>query len=127
MGQGPEVILKPEDAALLIGQTHSENTVLIGGQAVAFWIGYFDIQAQLPALTDDIDCQRGQPCVDPEIPDPERDRLPADEDRILRTRLPDQQRRIFRLENHLGTLPQLRIFALEPSMKDALSNSWGAN
>ncbi|MBI3370922.1 MAG: hypothetical protein HY017_04065 [Betaproteobacteria bacterium] len=47
--------LKPEDAALLIGQTRSENTVLIGGQAVAFWIRYFNIQAQLPALTDDID------------------------------------------------------------------------
>ena len=49
------MILKPEDAALLIGQTRSENTVLIGGQAVAFWIRYFNIHAQLPALTDDID------------------------------------------------------------------------
>jgi hypothetical protein len=49
------VKLKPEDAALLIGQTRSENTVLIGGQAVAFWIKYFNIQAQLPALTEDID------------------------------------------------------------------------
>jgi hypothetical protein len=49
------VILKPEDAAPLIGQTRSENTVLIGGQAVAFWIRYLKIQAQLPALTDDID------------------------------------------------------------------------
>ena len=38
--------LKPEDAALLIGETRSENTVLIG-QAVAFWIRYFNIQAQL--------------------------------------------------------------------------------
>lgn len=47
--------LKPEDAALLIGQTRSENTVLIGGQAVAFWIRYFKIHAQLPALTVDID------------------------------------------------------------------------
>lgn len=47
--------LKPEDAALLIRETRSENTVLIGGQAVAFWIQYFNIQAQLPALTDDID------------------------------------------------------------------------
>lgn len=49
------MILKPEDAALLIGQTRSENTVLIGGQAVAFWIRYFKIHAQLPALTVDID------------------------------------------------------------------------
>lgn len=47
--------LKPEDAALLIGQTRSTNTVLIGGQAVSFWIRYFNIQARLPALTDDID------------------------------------------------------------------------
>ena len=49
------MILKPEDAALLIGQTRSENTVLIGGQAVAFWIRYFRIHARLPALTADID------------------------------------------------------------------------
>jgi len=49
------VNLKPEDAALLIGQTRSENTVLIGGQAVAFWIRHFNIQPQLPALTVDID------------------------------------------------------------------------
>ncbi len=49
------MILKPEDAALLIGQTRSENTILIGGQAVAFWIRYFKIRARLPALTVDID------------------------------------------------------------------------
>ena len=49
------MILRPEDAALLIGQTRSENTVLIGGQAVAFWIRYFKIHARLPALTVDID------------------------------------------------------------------------
>ena len=49
------MILKPEDAALLIAQTRSENTVLIGGQAVAFWIRQFNIQPQLPALTVDID------------------------------------------------------------------------
>jgi hypothetical protein len=49
------VSLKPEDAALLIRDTHSESTVLIGGQAVAFWIQYFNIPAELPALTDDID------------------------------------------------------------------------
>lgn len=47
--------LKPEDAALLIRETRSESTVLIGGQAVAFWIQYFGIPARQPALTDDID------------------------------------------------------------------------
>ena len=47
--------LKPEDAAALIAQTRSENAVLIGGQAVAFWIQYFGIQPRLPALTGDID------------------------------------------------------------------------
>ena len=49
------MILKPEDAALLIGQTRSENTVLIGGQAVAFWSRHFNIQPHRPALTVDID------------------------------------------------------------------------
>lgn len=47
--------LKPEDAATLIAQTRSGGTVLIGGQAVAFWIQYFDIQPRLAALTEDID------------------------------------------------------------------------
>ncbi len=47
--------LKPEDAARLIEQTHSTGTVLIGGQAVAFWARYFDIAPRLPALTADID------------------------------------------------------------------------
>lgn len=47
--------LKPEDAALLIAQTRSDSSVLIGGQAVAFWIGYFNIRARLDALTRDID------------------------------------------------------------------------
>jgi hypothetical protein len=49
------VKLKPEDAALLIAQTRSDGTVLIGGQAVAFWIKYFDIEPRLAALTEDID------------------------------------------------------------------------
>lgn len=49
------MILKPEDAAALIVQTRSDHAVLIGGQAVAFWIQYFRIQARLPALTGDID------------------------------------------------------------------------
>ncbi len=47
--------LRPEDAALLIGQTRSEKTVLIGGQAVAFWIRQFRIRPRLAALTMDID------------------------------------------------------------------------
>jgi hypothetical protein len=49
------VILKPEDAAFLIGQTRSEKSVLVGGQAVAFWARQFDIRPRLPALTVDID------------------------------------------------------------------------
>lgn len=47
--------LKPEDAARLIGQTHSDHAVLIGGQAVSIWSRYFNIQARLPTLTNDID------------------------------------------------------------------------
>lgn len=47
--------LRPEDAALLIAQTRSDSTVLIGGQAVAFWISYFSIEPRLPGLTADID------------------------------------------------------------------------
>jgi len=49
------VTLKPEDAAILIAQTRSDNAVLIGGQAVAFWIRYFGISSRVPALTGDID------------------------------------------------------------------------
>lgn len=49
------MILTPEDAATLIAQTRSDSAVLIGGQAVAFWIRYFRIQPRLPALTEDID------------------------------------------------------------------------
>jgi len=49
------VTLSPKDAAVLIRQTRSENTVLVGGQAVAFWIDYFGISPRLPALTEDID------------------------------------------------------------------------
>ena len=47
--------LKPEDAAALIEQTRSDGIVLIGGQAVAFWIRYFNIRPRLAALTKDID------------------------------------------------------------------------
>lgn len=48
-------LLKPKDAATLVAQTRSDHAVLIGGQAVAFWIEYFSIQSRLPALTRDID------------------------------------------------------------------------
>lgn len=47
--------LDPEDAAQLIRQTRSENSILIGGQAIAFWIRHFGIAARLKALTADID------------------------------------------------------------------------
>lgn len=47
--------LRPEDAARLIGETHSDTAVLIGGQAVSIWSRYFNIQARLPTLTNDID------------------------------------------------------------------------
>jgi hypothetical protein len=49
------VILKPDDAALLIELTRSGSSVLIGGQAVAFWIRYFNIESRLPGLTGDVD------------------------------------------------------------------------
>lgn len=49
------MILKPDDAALLIEQTRSGSSVLIGGQAVAFWIRYFNIEPRLPGLTADVD------------------------------------------------------------------------
>lgn len=49
------MILDPKDAAELIRQTRSGSTILVGGQAVAFWIGYFGIRPRLPALTVDID------------------------------------------------------------------------
>lgn len=48
-------MLRPRDAAELIAQTCTEGTILVGGQAVAFWIAYFGIASRLPALTKDID------------------------------------------------------------------------
>lgn len=47
--------LKPEDAARLIAQTSSENTVLIGGQAIALWCKQYGIEPRLPVLTEDVD------------------------------------------------------------------------
>lgn len=49
------MILKSDDAALLIDQTRTESAVLIGGQAVAFWSRYFNIEPRLPTLTGDVD------------------------------------------------------------------------
>ena len=47
--------LRPKDAARLIRETRTDNAVLIGGQAVAFWIGHFGIKSKLFTFTDDID------------------------------------------------------------------------
>jgi hypothetical protein len=55
LGKNPQVILAPEDAAWLIKETASDQTVLIGGQAVAFWATYFGLSPRIPALTRDID------------------------------------------------------------------------
>lgn len=49
------MILRPQDAAALIKETASAATVLVGGQAVAFWAAHFRAQPRLPALTRDID------------------------------------------------------------------------
>lgn len=47
--------LKQDDANTLIRETASTKSVLVGGQAVAFWISYFKIPPLLDALTLDID------------------------------------------------------------------------
>ena len=47
--------LQPKDAARLIQETHTDNAVLIGGQAVAYWIRHFGIKSKLSTFTDDID------------------------------------------------------------------------
>jgi hypothetical protein len=47
--------LRPEDADRVIAGTRSDNAVLIGGQAVAFWCKRFGIEPRVPALTEDID------------------------------------------------------------------------
>lgn len=54
MGQGA-LKLKAEDAATLIKNSHSENTILVGGQAIAFWAAYYRVESDLPILTNDID------------------------------------------------------------------------
>jgi hypothetical protein len=48
-------MLSPEDAAWLIAKTTTDKTVLIGGQAVAFWSQFYGLESRLPALTNDID------------------------------------------------------------------------
>lgn len=75
--------LKPNDAAALIRQTRSVNTVLIGGQAIAFWIDYFRIRARLPALTVDIDylgTRREAQLADARLRYPHKLKLAAPED-----------------------------------------------
>ena len=47
--------LKEEDAKVLIKESSSDKTVLVGGQAVAFWASFYSIESRLPALTSDID------------------------------------------------------------------------
>ena len=47
--------LKAEDAATLIKNSHSENTILVGGQAISFWAAYYRVESDLPILTNDID------------------------------------------------------------------------
>lgn len=49
------MILQPKDASDLIGLTHTGKTILVGGQAVAFWSGYFQVRPRIDALTRDID------------------------------------------------------------------------
>jgi hypothetical protein len=49
------MMLRPAHAADLIAQTCGQGTILVGGQAVAFWSAYFGIRSRLPALTKDID------------------------------------------------------------------------
>jgi hypothetical protein len=47
--------LKAADAAALIRNTHSDKTILVGGQAVSFWAVYYGLKSDLPILTNDID------------------------------------------------------------------------
>jgi hypothetical protein len=47
--------LEEEDAKLLIRESSSDKSILVGGQAVAFWAGYYGIKSELPSLTSDID------------------------------------------------------------------------
>jgi hypothetical protein len=50
------VLLAPKDAALLIRQTRTPGSILVGGQAVTFWKDFFGVAARVPAsLTRDID------------------------------------------------------------------------
>jgi len=49
------VILEPADALAIIRGTSSENTVLVGGQAVMLWAAYFGIHPSQASLTADVD------------------------------------------------------------------------
>jgi hypothetical protein len=54
MGQAA-LKLKADAAAALIKNSHSEKTILVGGQAVSFWAAYSRIESDRPILTNDID------------------------------------------------------------------------
>jgi len=47
--------LSESEGIALVRQTTSPRTVLVGGQAIAVWARYFDIQSQVAALTRDVD------------------------------------------------------------------------
>ena len=48
-------MLDPADALAIICGTSSENTVLVGGQAVMLWAAYFGIHPSRASLTADVD------------------------------------------------------------------------
>jgi hypothetical protein len=48
-------MLKPADALAIIRSTASENTVLVGGQAVMLWAAYFGLEPSRASLTSDVD------------------------------------------------------------------------
>ncbi|WP_321820893.1 MULTISPECIES: hypothetical protein [unclassified Burkholderia] len=55
--------LTRDQAALIIREASTEETVLVGGQAVVFWCERFDIPLPGPALTRDIDFYGGKEAV----------------------------------------------------------------
>lgn len=51
--------LSPAEAAQLIAQLHADGaldgTLVVGGQAIQYWAGYFHIRPRLPSITRDVD------------------------------------------------------------------------
>lgn len=47
--------LRPEDVRMLLAQSATDGTVVVGGQAVAIWADYFRILPQMPAMSFDLD------------------------------------------------------------------------